>query len=231
LIVVGIDFSIQYPAACICRNFNDFTWVACVNANITKAHRKFIEDVCAEHTSIKVKFLPPRERQPKGEETYSGTERLKLANYSKLVDEFVSAILAEISSAELIDIVSIEGIAYGAQGNALIDISQATGMIRKAMLDKALMSRSDRLFVFSPGELKNAIGAKGNAGKFDVFKTFVDDPKIAAESSLHRIINMDTDQIVKGQEVKSPFMDMIDSYLAVLKIHESLKEPDANVKS
>jgi len=28
--------------------------------------------------------------------------------------------------------------------------------------------------------------------------------------------------VLKGQEIKSPFSDMIDSYLAALKIHEIL---------
>lgn len=223
MVVIGIDFSIQFPAACICRDFKEFQWIACVNANTTKAYRKFLEDVQAENSSLNFIFLEPRERQTKGQETYSGTERLKLANYSHLVDQFVSGIRSLVKNDDQI-IVSIEGIAYGAQGNALIDISQATGMVRKAMLDKVLNGEKERLFIFSPGELKNAIGAKGNAGKFDVYQTFMKDPKIAENSYLHKCINMNTENIIKGQEVKSPFMDMIDSYLAVLKIHESLKE-------
>lgn len=224
MVVIGIDFSIQFPAACICRDFKEFSWIACVNSNTTKAHRKFLEDVQLEHPSIKIKFVKTRDRIPKNLETYSGTERNKLANYSNLVDEFVSEIIKEVGNSQAV-IVSIEGIAYGAQGNALIDISQATGMVRKAMLDQVLQGESERLFVFSPGELKNAIGAKGNAGKFDVYQTFMADPKLAKNSELHICINRNTDSVIKGQEVKSPFMDMIDSYLAVLKIYESLKEP------
>jgi Holliday junction resolvasome RuvABC endonuclease subunit len=223
LVVIGIDFSIQFPAACICKDFKEFKWVACVNANTTKAHRSFLEDVQLEDPNLNFVFLDPRERQPKGEETYSGTERLKLANYSHLVDQFIQKIKSVVGDEPSI-IVSIEGIAYGAQGNALIDISQATGMLRKAVLDKILDGKKERLFIFSPGELKNAIGAKGNAGKFDVYQVFMQDPKLALNSSLHSCINMNTEKVIKGQEVKSPFMDMIDSYLAVLKIYESLKE-------
>jgi hypothetical protein len=80
------------------------------------------------------------------------------------------------------------------------------------------------LFVFSPGELKNAIGAKGNAGKYDIFTQFKDSPLLAKDSDLHRCILQNEDQILKDLTIKSPFSDMIDSYLAVLKIHESLKE-------
>jgi hypothetical protein len=121
-------------------------------------------------------------------------------------------------------IVSIEGIAYGAQGNALIDICQATGMLKKKILDTTLNGHQESVFIFSPGELKNAIGAKGNAGKYDVYQQFKSNPMIADGSSLHQVINKYEDLIHKDQTVKSPFMDMIDSYLAVLKIHKSLKE-------
>jgi hypothetical protein len=80
------------------------------------------------------------------------------------------------------------------------------------------------MFIFSPGELKNAIGAKGNAGKYDIFTQFKDFPGPALGSDLHSAILKYEDTIVNDQQVKSPFSDMIDSYLAVLKIHESLKE-------
>lgn len=227
LIIIGIDFSIQFPAVCICRDFNSFSWIACVNTNTTKVFKKFLDDTEQEFKGLKFVHLPAR---IKGQDTYSGSERSKLANYSTLVDALVTAIAEETNSSEDI-IISIEGIAYGAQGNALIDISQATGMIRKALLDRVLKGKSEKVFIFSPGELKNAIGAKGNAGKFDVYQTFKAKPILAENSDLYLAINRYEDQILKGQEVKSPFMDMIDSYLAVLKIYNSLKESEQDVKS
>lgn len=223
MFVIGIDFSIQFPAVCISKDFKSFSWVACVNSNLTKAHRKLLEDVQLEHPSIEFIFLPPKNLK---HDTYSATERAKLLNYSSLVDILVGRlnqkILPNPSQAPII--VSIEGIAYGAQGNALIDICQSTGMLRKKILDTTLSGQEESLFIFSPGELKNAIGAKGNAGKYDVYQQFKSTPKLAIGSSLHQVINKYEDLILKDQTVKSPFMDMIDSYLAVLKIHESLKE-------
>lgn len=222
MIIIGIDFSIQFPAVCISRDFKSFNWIACVNTNTTKVYKKFLDDIEAEFKGIKFVHLEPR---PKGQDTYSSIERSKLLNYSTLVDALVSEILVRVKNEELI-IVSIEGIAYGAQGNALLDIAQSTGMMRKAILDRVLAGHNERVFIFSPGELKNAIGAKGNAGKFDIYKTFKENPRLAINSDLYAAINSYEDQILKGQEIKSPFMDMIDAYLAVLKIHESLKEPN-----
>lgn len=223
MFVIGIDFSIQFPAVCICKDFKSFSWVACVNSNLTKAHRKLLEDVQIEHPNLEFIFLPPKNLK---HDTYSATERAKLENYSRLVDTLIDRVnqivLPGLNGQPLV--VSIEGVAYGAQGNALIDICQATGMLRKKILDTTLNGHQESVFIFSPGELKNAIGAKGNAGKYDVYQQFKSNPMIAAGSSLHQVINKYEDQILKDQTVKSPFMDMIDSYLAVLKIHESLKE-------
>lgn len=219
MFVIGIDFSIQFPAVCICKDFNSFSWVSCVNSNLTKAHRKLLEDVQLEYPNLEFIFLPPKNLK---HDTYSATERAKLENYSRLVDTLINRVNQIVLGQPAI--VSIEGVAYGAQGNALIDICQATGMLRKKILDTTLNGHQESVFIFSPGELKNAIGAKGNAGKYDVYQQFKSNPMIAAGSSLHQVIDKYEDQILKDQTVKSPFMDMIDSYLAVLKIHTSLKE-------
>lgn len=221
MFIIGIDYSIQYPSACISRDFKTFKWVSCINANVTKVHRKFLEDVELEYPNLEFIFLPPKLGK---QSTYSATERAKLENYSLLIDTFVGRINRLVHNGDQL-IVSIEGMAYGAQGNALIDIAQSTGMLRKKILETTLAGQSEKLFIFSPGELKNSIGAKGNAGKYDIYKCFKDSSVLADESDLHKVILKYEEQILKKEEVRSPFSDMIDSYLAVLKIHESLKEP------
>ena len=224
--VIGIDYSIQFPAVCISRDLKSFRWAACVNTGITKAHEKFMADISLEYPSLRYVIIPQPSK--KGKETsYSGTERAKLLRYSLLIDNIVDIIKFELRNASPNEpvIVAIEGMAYGAQGNALIDIAQSTGMLKKAILDQVLDGRNQSMFIFSPGELKNAIGAKGNAGKYDIFQQFRDHPSIAVGSDLHRaVIKYETELVNDKGLVKSPFADMIDSYLAVLKIHESLKE-------
>ena len=221
--IIGIDFSILYPTACITKDFKKFRWISCINTKLTKVYRKFLEDIQLEYQNLEFIFLP--ERQGK-QLTYSATERAKLENHSLLTDTFVNRINEIVleDTSEHHVIVSIEGMAYGAQGNALVDIAQSTGMLRKNILDTTLGGKSKSLFVFSPGELKNAIGAKGNAGKYDIFTQFKDSPLLAKDSDLYRCILQNEEQILKDLTVKSPFSDMIDSYLAILKIHESLKE-------
>lgn len=220
MVVIGIDFSIQFPAVCISKDFKSFHWISCVNTNIPKAHKKLLEDVQLEFPSLEFIQLPPKNFKF---DTYSGVERAKLLNYSLLVDTLINRV-NEVVKDEPHRIISIEGIAYGAQGNALLDIAMSTGMLRKKVLHDLLKNKADSVFIFSPGELKNAIGTKGNAGKFDIYQKFKETDGIGANSSLQAAINKYDELIVKDQTVKSPFMDMIDAYLAVLKIHESLKE-------
>lgn len=220
MVIIGIDFSIQFPAVCIYRDFKQFHWIACVNTHLTKVHKKLVEDVQLEFPNLEFIFLPPKNFKY---DTYSGVERAKLSNYSLLVDTLINKVKEYIIN-EPTRIISIEGIAYGAQGNALLDIAQSTGMLRKKILDDLLNGKEESVFIFSPSELKNAIGEKGNAGKFEIYQKFKDSPLIANGSDLHKVVNKYHDELVKDQKVKSPFMDMIDSYLAVLKVYNSLKE-------
>lgn len=222
MIIIGIDFSIQFPSICISKDFKEFKWISAVNTNIPKIHKKFLDDLSLEYKNFKFIYLEPRK---KDKDTYSIIERSKLVNYSTLIDSLILAINKEIKNESHI-IISIEGVSYGAQGNALLDINQATGMLRKSILDNVLNGHSEKLFIFSPSELKNAIGAKGNANKFDVFTSFLNNITPGTNSQLHKAINKYSDTIIKanGKDIKPPFTDMIDSYLAVLKIYESIRK-------
>ena len=134
MIVIGIDFSIQFPSVCISRDFKKFKWITCVNSKLTKAHKRLLDDLEISNQNIKFIHLPEKKLKS---ETYSKTERLKLINYSLLVNSLIDEILLEIGDESSI-IVSIEGIAYGAQGNSLIDICQSTGMFRIKVLESIL---------------------------------------------------------------------------------------------
>ena len=81
------------------------------------------------------------------------------------------------------------------------------------------------MFVFSPGELKNAIGCKGNAPKGDIFNKFKDDPLLDAvkESDLHKAVLREDWMVTNKGDIVSPIMDMIDGYLGVTKFHQILK--------
>lgn len=218
--IVSIDFSILYPGICICRDFLDFKWLTVVNTKISKKDRGQLDHVSYKYPGLTIKYT---ETKRSAQSEYYLLERVKLTNYLELINTIVGGIKELITEGEQV-IITIEGISFGSKGNALVDISQATGMLKQKLVDEILLGDPNRIFIFSPGELKNAIGAKGNANKLDIFNKFIQDPILekVKESDLYRLVTTE-DWIVKDLHVASPIVDMIDSYLGVVKIHQLLK--------
>jgi len=219
--IVSLDFSILYPGVCICRDFKEFTWLAVINTDITKRDEKRFDDLITKYPSINI--LKTTTRRSK-EDLYHLTERKKLINYLEATNLLIDK-LEDMVKEDHDLIVCIEGISFGSKGNALVDISQATGIIKNKLVDRILGGDANKLFVFSPGELKNAIGCKGNAGKFDVYNKFIEDPILdqVKGSDLYQAL-LKEDWIVSGQNIKSPIVDLIDSYLGITKIYQILKD-------
>jgi hypothetical protein len=209
--IVSIDFSILYPGICICKDFTEFKWLSVVNSKITKKHRKNLEDLSLGYPNLRIAYTETeRSKDPQ----YHITERIKLTNYLELTSLLSSELEKEVDKSDDL-LVAIEGISFGSTGNVLVDISQATGI---------LDGECDRFFVFSPSELKNAIGCKGNAPKGDIYDKFKEDPILESvkTSDLYRLISDEDWVIAKNGNVVSPIVDMIDSYLGVVKIHQIL---------
>jgi len=217
--IVSIDFSILYPGICIVKDFKDFKWSSIVNTKITKKERENLDALTKLYPNLSIGYTSSKR---KTEEEYHMTERTKLINYQELIDLIIKEILDKTDDDSII--CAIEGISYGSKGNALVDISQSTGILKIKLIEEVLNNQHDRLFVFSPSELKNAIGAKGNAGKLDIFKKFKEDPVIEAvkESDLFKAVNSQK-WIQNGEKIVSPIIDMVDSYLGVAKIYNLSK--------
>lgn len=217
--IVSIDFSILYPGICIVKDFKDFKWSAIVNTKITKKERENLDALTKLYSNLSINYTSSKR---KTEAEYHLTERTKLVNYQELVDLIIKEILEKTDDDNII--CAIEGISYGSKGNALVDISQSTGILKIKLIEEVLNNQHERLFVFSPSELKNAIGAKGNAGKIDIFNKFKTDPVIESvkESDLFKAVNSQK-WIQNGEKIVSPIIDMVDSYLGVAKIYQLSK--------
>jgi len=218
--IISIDFSILYPGVCICRDFKEFSWLAVVNAKLSKKDQKRLEDIQLTYPNLKILFTETKREKS---DQYHVTERNKLTNYLELTEVLIAEIKKQVPTSEDL-IVSIEGISFGSSGNSLVNISQATGILKNKLVDSLLDGKTDRFFVFSPSELKNAIGCKGNANKLDIYEKFKNDPIIDSVkgSDLHKAI-LKEDWILSKDKIVSPIIDMIDSYLGVVKIHQLLK--------
>ena len=217
--IVSIDFSILYPGICIVKDFKDFKWSAIVNTKITKKEKENLDALTKLYPNLSINYTSSKR---KTEAEYHLTERTKLINYQELIDLIIKEILEKTDDDNII--CAIEGISYGSKGNALVDISQSTGILKIKLIEEVLNNQHERLFVFSPSELKNAIGAKGNAGKLDIFNKFKTDPVIESvkESDLFKAVNSQK-WIQNGEKIVSPIIDMVDSYLGVAKIYQLSK--------
>ena len=217
--IVSIDFSILYPGICICKDFKEFKWLSVVNTKVKKADQENLDYLTKTYSNIRIeKTTTVRKTHPE----YHITERTKLINYQDLISKIITEVVKEVGDDEVI--VAIEGISFGSKGNSLVDISQSTGILKHELLTQVLKGRADRLFIFSPSELKNAIGCKGNANKMDVFNQFKADPQIeeVKSSDLYRAVQSEK-WIVQGEKILSPIIDMVDSFLGIVKIYQLSK--------
>jgi hypothetical protein len=91
-------------------------------------------------------------------------------------------------------------------------------------MTQVLNNEYGRFFIFSPSELKNAIGCKGNSNKLQILEKFKTDPIINSVkgSDLFKLVNTE-DWVVSKDKVLSPIIDMVDSYLGIVKIYDLLK--------
>ena len=217
---IGIDFSINYPGVCIAnQTFTEFEWIACINTDIPKKYRALLEDAMIQYPKLKFLFVDGKQKKT---DTYHVTERNKLRNQIEVVETLVEALVAKLNGEQAA--IAIEGLSFGSPGNSLIDLAHATGILKTHIYHSNFMQDSSLFFVFSPSELKNALGAKGNANKIEIFNTFLRDPKIPElrDSALFKFVTANKDELFNGKVVKSPFMDMIDSTLGVIKLKNSL---------
>jgi Holliday junction resolvasome RuvABC endonuclease subunit len=218
--IISIDFSILYPGICICKDFKEFKWLSVVNTKLRKVDQTNLNYLLGKYPNIKIdKTTTIRKTHPE----YHVTERVKLINYQELISKIVDNILTEVGKGEDI-IVAIEGISFGSKGNSLVDIAQSTGILKHELLTRVLKNNADHLFIFSPSELKNAIGCKGNASKMDVFNQFKEDPQIEAlrESDLYKAVHAES-WTVNGDKIVSPIIDMVDAVLGIIKIYNLSK--------
>lgn len=223
MIIIGIDFSIRYPSLCISTDFEDFQFATVVNTKVSDKRRKEVAELLGDITDVSIDY--PINHVSMTDDTYHIEQRNKTLNYIRLIQSILNNINQHVIPGDPV-IVAIEGIAYGAKGNSLLDICIATGMLRSSIVTDVLHAKADQFFVFSPSELKNAIGCKGNAPKNVIFDKFLDDPVISdvKDSQLHKYLvkNVGEHIVRNGDKIESPWNDMVDAYLAVLKIYNIL---------
>lgn len=217
---VGIDFSINSPAFC-CYKDGKYHWGSLTrsdrsSSSLLKNQKKpfFVLDSEDDFSLI---FLDKSDLP----EDYTKRERIKIVYFMDIVDSLWTEVVNIMGNSEFY--VAMEGLSFSSNGNALIDISMATSLLRKRIIDHIGV---DHFYVFSPTSIKK-FAKKGNAKKDELYESLINF-KEEAETNLINFANiLETNKgewITPSKVVNKPIDDLVDATWITLYLMNTLKE-------
>ncbi len=216
---IGIDFSISSPAFCVLKDA-EYSWGSLTRTDRTSDSLKKSKDkpyaILDGDPSIDLFFLTKKEMP----EEYSARERVKIDYFQDIVDVFWYHIEPFLDDEEIY--IAMEGLSFASNGNALIDISMATALVRKKIVDRI---GSSRFYVFPPTAIKKFAG-KGNLKKDEMYHALVKkSPEVGGNfSHFTDIISAHSSSwITKSNQVNKPIDDLVDASWICLFLVEVMK--------
>jgi hypothetical protein len=215
---VGIDFSLNSPAFCVIKEDSCF-WGSLTRTERTlESLRKNADKpyhILKDSPNFSL-FTIGKDALP---EDYAEKERAKIDYFLGAVDAFWSEIEKNVEGDFK---VAMEGLSFMSAGNSLIDISMATALIRKKIIDRI---GSQNFYVFSPTAIKKFAG-KGNFKKDEMYESLVKfpDPEMKL-SPFTAVLDINRDKwITKAKQIAKPIDDMVDATFVALLLQEEAKE-------
>ena len=215
---IGIDFSLTSPAFCVFKD-GKYSWGSLTRSDRTQESLKKSKDkpyaILDGDPSIDLFFLTKKEMP----EEYTARERVKIDYFQDIVDVFWYHVEPFIDGEVKI---AMEGLSFASNGNALIDISMATALIRKKIVDKI---GSQNFYVFPPTAIKKFAG-KGNFKKDEMYHALVERSAEAGGDFSHftDIISKHASSwITKSKQVNKPIDDLVDASWICLFLQETIK--------
>jgi len=216
---IGIDFSISSPAFCVLKD-EEYSWGSLTRTDRTSESLRKSKDkpyaILDGDPSIDLFFLTKKEMP----EEYSARERVKIDYFQDIVDVFWYHIEPFLDDEEIY--IAMEGLSFASNGNALIDISMATALVRKKIVDRI---GSSRFYVFPPTAIKKFAG-KGNLKKDEMYHALVKkSPEVGGNfSHFTDIISAHSSSwITKSKQVNKPIDDLVDASWICLFLAEVIK--------
>lgn len=224
MLYIGIDFSISSPAYAIIEDDDFIKWGSITRSDRTaESHKKnpvkpyYILD---ENPDLFSLLFMEKDKMP---DVYSERERLKIDYFLVLVNKLWDSILEEVGDKKFT--VAMEGLSFASNGNALIDISMATALLRERIVGKI---GSDKFYVYSPTSIKK-FAIKGNAKK-DQLYTAICESGFGGEnlSSFTKLLKENEHEWVTPKKaVNKPIDDLVDATWIALylksEVENSLK--------
>lgn len=215
---IGIDFSLTSPAFCVFKN-GKYSWGSLTRTGRTPESLKKSKDkpyaILNGDPDIDLFFLTKKEMP----EEYSARERVKIDYFQDIVDVFWNHIDPFVEGEVRI---AMEGLSFASNGNALIDISMATALIRKKIVDKI---GSQNFYVFPPTAIKKFAG-KGNFKKDEMYYSLIQKAPEAGGNftDFTDVIDRNSSSwITKSKQVNKPVDDLVDASWICLFLQETIK--------
>ncbi len=222
MILVGIDFSLNSPAFCICID-GVYHW-----GSITRSDRpaesllknsKKPYAILTENVAFSIKFI---ERLPLPDD-YSERERIKIDYFLEVVLSLWSEVEKIIGDRKDREIkIAMEGLSFSSNGNALIDISMATALLRERICGSI---GSENFYVFSPTSIKK-FALKGNAKKDELYEELSNREKDGTNLDYFckTLADNKSEWITGAKAVNKPVDDLVDATWILLYLREILEE-------
>lgn len=218
---IGIDFSLSSPAFCVFDGKKYF-WGSLTRSNRTSTSLRKSKDkpyaILDGDPDVDLFYLT-KDEMP---EEYSARERIKIDMFQDVVDIFWYHIEPHLTNNTK---VAIEGLSFSSNGNSLIDISMATALMRKKIVDSV---GSENFYVFPPTGIKKFAG-KGNFKKDDMYKSLVERGNQIGGNFLEftEILSINSDSwITKSGNVNKPIDDLVDASWICLLLQETINSED-----
>ncbi len=215
---IGIDFSLTSPAFCVSKDGKYF-WGSLTRSNRTSESLKKSKDkpysILDGDPFIDLFFLTKKEMP----DDYTARERVKIDYFQDIVDVFWYHLEPFLDGKVKI---AMEGLSFASNGNALIDISMATSLIRKKIVDRI---GSQNFYVFPPTAIKKFAG-KGNFKKDEMYHSLIKKSSEAGGNFSHFsdiISEHSSSWITKSKQVNKPIDDLVDASWICLFLKETIK--------
>ena len=216
--LVGIDFSINSPAFC-CLKDGVYTWGSVTRSDrskesLLKNTKKPYHWLDADDNFI-LDFVD-KEDLPSD---YSERERMKIVYFLSVVDSLWDSIKGVMGNSHFS--VAMEGLSFSSNGNALIDISMATALLRERIIKEI---GGESFYVFSPTSIKK-FALKGNAKKDELYEALCnfkeDETNLGVFTRM--LVSNKEEWITKAKQVNKPIDDIVDATWINLYLKKELE--------
>jgi hypothetical protein len=152
-------------------------------------------------------------------EDYSGRERMKIGYFLSIVDGLWDSIKGIMGNSDFS--VAMEGLSFSSNGNALIDISMATSLLRERIIREVGV---DSFYVFSPTSIKK-FALKGNAKKDELYEALCNfkEDETNLEVFTRMLATNKEEWVTKAKQVNKPIDDIVDATWINLYLKKELE--------